>query len=273
MKRTAQFTTVLTLSVLLSGCFGFNFVFERLDQLLVWQADRMLDLSGEQEDAMAPAAVAIREWIRAEGIPLTVDKLEAIDQQWRAGQHYEAAVQFREESKVIGRQLMTASWQALSDFLLSLNEANADAYESYVESHYDEWYEESTSQKNKVHDRIEKLEDWFGDLTDQQVALVHQHTQWQAGEFELRVANSRQWRVAFLTHIQQNNRTALASAFADPTRLQTPEYQRWVDQQSSEYDTMMQQLLPTLSEDQKTHASERLEDWIGLLKGVAPPVR
>ena len=60
---------VVMICVFLPGCFGFSFWFERLDTLAVWRLDKMLKLSGRQENILRPEVIEFRESLREDTLP------------------------------------------------------------------------------------------------------------------------------------------------------------------------------------------------------------
>jgi hypothetical protein len=271
MKRLQDLSKVLLLMLLtgsMGGCFGFNVLFEQLDVLTVWQADRMLDLDAQQEDALEPAMIEIREWLRNDGLPAAQEALNGVDRRWSSGDLIGATEQFEQEGRVLGNRFLVYAWPRLSPLLLMLNENNAAAYESYTEERIPEWFAGSLGAEAKLEDRLERLEKWFGDLTDAQVDIVRKHTQWQEGEYELRVDNSRQWRKRFMDLVLARDMATLESVFTQPEQLQSPAYQGWLKEQQRQYKAMRNDLFAVLTPAQRTHASKRVQDWIVILQSV-----
>ena len=83
-KPKKAYALILTITLLVSGCSGFGFLFERLDWLMVWQLDRMFDLSSEQEEQIQPKAAELREWLRNEGFPKIIDGFNQTLTLWNA---------------------------------------------------------------------------------------------------------------------------------------------------------------------------------------------
>lgn len=261
---------VLLLALSLTGCLGFGFWFERLDGLTIWRLDRMMDLTPEQEADLEPVAVALREWLRAEGIPEARRSLIEVRQRWLQGERVEAVQDFERRGELLVQQFLDASWPLLAPAIEQITPENAAAWDRYVEENAPDWFDEYRSRALKVAERVERLEDWFGDLSDAQVDLVEQNTSWREDEYDLRITNSRHWRSRFIELALAGDLITLEPLFRQPRQLQSPPYAAWREQQREEVLQLLARLLPTLSELQSAHAVERIDDWLAQLEEVSP---
>ena len=54
---------------------------------------------------------------------------------------------------------------------LMLDNSNLDAFDEYLEEGKERWFKALTNEEDNEDQRIERLENWFGDLNDEQVEL------------------------------------------------------------------------------------------------------
>ncbi len=253
-----------------SGCSGFGLLFERLDLLTLWQADRMLDLDDAQEAALEPGVIELREWLRGEGLPAARTALASVEARWAAGDLEGATEQLQAEGKALGVRFLDQAWPRLAPVMARLEQRNLSAYEAYSEERMVDWFASSKSSEAKLQRRIDRLEDWFGDLSDEQIAIVQSHGGWREDEYDLRVANSRQWRQRVGETILARDMARLESLFKHPEQLQSPAYQTWLEEQQAQFRATFKELFPTLTPAQRDHARDRVLDWIDNLASVEP---
>ncbi|GAA3973156.1 DUF6279 family lipoprotein [Allohahella marinimesophila] len=263
-----KLVSVLLLCLSLSGCFSFAFWFERMDTLVMWRLDDMLDLTDSQKEEVEPVIVELREWLRQDGFPDLIPRLENIEQLWAAGESEAALATFEQEASTIIDRFLEASWPAVKPLLIRITPANAEAYREYSEEKMADWFDESETLEAKVEDRVERFEDWFGDLDRRQVQLVRQRTELLDNELQIRMQNSRHRRERFLQLALDEDLAALETMFKHPSNFQTPAYVQWRAQERDQIVSSLHALFPTLDSGQRKHAGERLEDWIDRLQEV-----
>ena len=261
---------IVLLSSMLSGCFGFSFWFERLDTLALWRLGTMFDLSDEQEDMVQPVLVELREALRQDTLPDIIQRLESVDRLWQQDQMEDALVSLEMGTEAVIARFLEYSWPKVAPLLAHLTAENAQAYMDYGEEKIEDWFDQTLSDEAKREDRIERLEDWFGDLSDGQIAVITEHTYLLPGERDIRVQNSRQRRHRFMSLVLDNEMDTLEILYKYPHHAQTPEYQLWRTEERAQIHRCLMTLFPTLTVKQRQHASRYLRDWIDELRNVKP---
>lgn len=264
----AKLVSVFLLCLSLAGCFGFAFWFERMDTLVMWRLDDMLDLTDSQKKAVEPVILEIREWLRDDGFPDLIPRLENVMELWVSGESEAALTAFENEASAIIDRFLEASWPAVKPLLVQMTPSNAEAYRAYSEDKMEEWFDESASLEAKVDDRVERFENWFGELDRKQTRLIRQLTKLDANELQIRVDNSRHRRERFLRHALSDDLAALEAMFKRPSDYQTAAYVQWRAQERDQIVASLQALFPTLRKAQREQAGERLEEWIERLREV-----
>src|SRR5690606_20483123 len=112
-----KLVSVILLSLSVAGCFSFAFWFERMDTLVMWRLDDMFDLTSSQKKEVEPVIVELREWLRNDGFPDLIPRLESVEQLWASGESEAALASFEQEATLIIDRFLEASWPAVKPLL------------------------------------------------------------------------------------------------------------------------------------------------------------
>lgn len=259
---------LLALVLLLTGCSAFGFLFERLPWLVNWQLDRMLDLNEAQEQIVEKGAESMQEWFISEGFPLLIVHLETTQQRWRTGR-LDRAVTYLESALADWiAEFLRAVEPHLMPLLLSIDEQNAEQFRQYNADKAQEWFEYAESEAKKRAQRKEKLEDWFGPLTQQQHTLVDQNITLFDAELKTRRDNNQHWKEMLLQSALDRDTQDLKRWINDPSVWWTEDYTSLRTANRQQWRITVKSLLPTLSAEQRQHADQRVQDWIENLYSV-----
>lgn len=229
---------------------------------MVWQLDRMFDLTSEQEDQLQPKTAEFREWLRHEGFPKVITSFNQVltlwsnDQLDAAYEHMDIASQ--EHINELLQQLVPIV-QTLS---LSFTEENAEHYRQYNKEKQEEWFEYAESDESKADARIDQLDAWFGHLSDQQIAIIEPYTRLFPNEQQIRTDNNDQWRERILSAALMRDTDQLKQWIESPKLLWTSEYTLLYQHNKQAIASMMKALFPTLTSKQKDHAADRVLGWV-----------
>jgi hypothetical protein len=260
---------VFLLCLSLTGCSTFGFVFERLDWLTLWQLDRMFDLNDEQEQTLEPKAKDLQNWLRVEGFPKLITELNQVVTLWDANQLPQAIDHMESASLVLGKEALNAAMPLLTTLAESFSPNNAKHYRQYIKEKQTDWFAYAESNETKIAFRIDRLEDWFGDLTDAQVVIASRWSMLQPNEQQIRLDNNQQWTEKLIETALAKDIDQLRHWLQNPEVLWSKAYQQLYDTNYANVQSMMDALLPTLSEAQKKHARKRVNDWIKNLQEVS----
>ena len=246
----------------LSGCMGFSFWFDRLEQLAMWRLETMFAPDAAQEQLLEEGVAFSESWLREEGLPNVRTLLEESLVLWERGDRLAAAAMLQEGAEGWINAMLLANYPAFEPALLSFSAANFAAWEAYAQERQEEWYEGSRSRQHRVDSRIERLQDWFGSLSDAQRALVAEGVSWEEGELAMRKDNMAGVRQRVRTLVEAGDRHALKTALTQPERLQSEAFRQWKLRQQRDLQRILEQLVPTLTDAQTEHAASRARDWI-----------
>jgi hypothetical protein len=270
VRRTFSRAIVMVMVLLISGCSTFSFIFERLDWFTLWRLDNMFNLSQEQEDQLKPDLVAVQHWMRTEGFPETIDKLEVLLGLWEADKPEPAYLHLMSSMKSLNGLFLDAMKEGVVKFSLRLTEENARQYREYSNEEQKDWFDSARSIASRIEHETERFEEWFGHLNDKQITLIENWASLTENEQQVRIDNHVSWREAYLRAAINRDAPLIRAWIDDLSIFWTAEYfllKQYNDQQRQ---ALVFELFPTLSPKQKRHASEYVEDWIEKLRDVLP---
>jgi hypothetical protein len=254
----------------LHACSTFGFIFERLDWLNAWQLDSMFDLNSEQEEEAERLGEYVREWLRNDAFPRWIIRGQSIQQTWREGDLQGAVEGFESLSQSAWKETLAAITKEVWPLLGSVSKPNTDYYREYTEDNFSEWFEPLESSEAKRERLLERLDEWFGDLNDEQLRLLDKNIAVQPNERKIRIDNSRHWRELFITAALEKDNQALATWLTAPETWWLEEYKQLRAQNRAMRLRFFMDLLPTLSDKQRQHADDTMQEWIDAMAGVLP---
>lgn len=270
MQKIRKYTRISLLLglLLLTGCSTFGFLFERLDWLALWKMDQMFDLTRSQEKQLKPELKKVQEWLRSDGFPIVIDALTDISKTWQSGNLIDAHLKTEEKIEQLSKVFLDASSPVINTLSTSFMERNALQYREYCQDQQDEWFFAAKSKENKVDKTVERLEVWFGHLTDRQVALVDQLSDVQPNEYQIRLDNNYHWRESFINAALNRDGETLNRWLNDPSIFWTEEYRELYQTYKQQRLALVTEFFPTLTEKQKEAANEELVDWVDKFESV-----
>lgn len=252
----------------LGGCSAFSFLFERLDWLVGWKLDQMYQLDEAQELIVEEGSEAMQDWFRHEAFPLWVEQLQQSRSLWREGKQQSALLNMQSVFEQGWQSFLQAVKPEVVRFALTLDAQNAEHFRQYNTEQQKDWFEYARSGEAKVENRIERLEDWFGDLDPGQEARVAQHILLYPNEYTIRIDNNRSWNERLLQASLAGDAKALSAWLDDPSQWWTEDYRQLRTFNRAAMEGLLFELLPTLSADQKEAVDDKVSDWINSLVDV-----
>jgi Family of unknown function (DUF6279) len=259
---------VVLLSFSVSSCSTFSFFFERLPWLSSWQMTRMFDLNDEQEGQVEQVAEQMKTWFEQEGFPRLVADLETAQKQWNFEASSEQVISLFNTLEFHNSKFLGELAPLLAPVAIGLSDENLIAFQAYIDDKTEDWFESLESEEDKEDSRVERLENWFGDLNDVQVDLVRQHVWLLEREREIRLENTEHWVGEFISSIRNDQVIAIESWIEDPSIWWTEGYAATRKANREQLENVLIELVPSLSERQKERAGDELQDWIDELKDV-----
>jgi hypothetical protein len=264
-----RFALLVLAAVALSGCGGATRVaYNNGDVALRFIAHDYLDLHGEQSDLLKAQLARLHTWHRREELPRYAALLGGAGDRVARGLSRDdvawAIAAVRERYRVLIEQAVDEA----APLVATLRPDNFGALERKLAENNEKFAREflTGDAAKQARARAKRLtgwfEDWLGDLTPEQDALIAQFVQAQPEMDRVRFEDRKRRQhefVALLRAYQMSPDLAarLRDYFVDWERDRSPEYRRMAREWENRLVTLIVDMDRTLNPGQRTHAVER----------------
>jgi len=273
VKRTLVCALLLTL---LQACSPTRVAYDNADVFLRWQANYYLDFQGEQSEDLDRRLAAFLAWHRGAALPIYARLgneaaarlqrgLAREDLEWG----YDAVrAQIREAlgraAAESGELLDGLRAEQIEHLAQRLEEENRKFAKERMQGTLEE------RQQRRAKRNVERLEDWFGTLSEAQVARIERYSARAPLSAELQDRDRRRRQAEFLAMLRAREaRQKLAKWAQDWEAGRAHEYARAVRATRDEYMDLLLDLDRMLVPDQREHAARRLRRFAGLFEELA----
>jgi len=278
VRRAARLLALLAFASLAGGCSALRVAYDNADTFLRWRATSYLDLHGEAQEDLAARIDAFLAWHRSEALPQYA-RLAA-----------EAAA--RVEAGITPADIVWGYDAFMAQAEQSLREAAErvapvlDRLTAEQVAHLEERFGEDnrkfarenmrSSEKDRRQLRFrrtrERLEDWVGRLSEEQLERVRRFADGSPLFDELRLRERQRLQRELLAMARAREAgKRLAGMAAGWRAARDPAYAAASDAFRDQYFAFLQDLDKTLSGEQRSHLVGRLrgyaEDFDALAKG------
>ena len=268
LRRYRLWLLVMT-CIFISGCSFVRLGLSQLDTLIYWQTDKYFDLTNEQSDWLEPEIDIYINWLKQEQTPLLVAQLTT----FRNDPTPETLAELNQWLLDFWVEASIYIWPVSQRLMADLSEEQIDHLERSLEKEGRKRYKKDKTiekqYKERVKRRTEWLEDWFGDLTDQQLELIKATTSPPMDELALWRDHNATLQKRFVGSIKQGDWFELERWFAETERWYSPEYLDYRLQQRAEIEQLFENLWPTLTAEQRTYFDKELAWWIDVFEDFA----
>lgn len=280
LRWLLNLAVLLLVLAALAGCSGARLAYNNADTLLRWVADDYFALQGAQEDDFNARLARFHAWHRAEELPrYSVLAASARD---KLADGLTAAELLWAWENVKGRYRRMAAYAApeLAAVLATLTPAQFGRLEKkFAESEAEfakKFLKGGEAERRKRRDQrnLDLMREWFGDLSDMQVAQLSSASAGLPLVYELRLQNRRRRQVEFMALLK-----AYRSAAELEPRLKhwlteweegaAPAYRQLSELHQTLYIQMLLELDRGLTPAQRAHAAMRLHEYAELFKALA----
>ena len=269
---------ILALAALLflSGCSVTRLAYNNADVFLRWQANHYFDFQGEQSDELDRGLAAVLAWHRPTALPKYAKLAEEAaarvsrgirreDLDWS----YDAVrAQVREALGVAAGEaavlLDRLSPEQIVHFELRLAEGNRDFAKEHVHGTLEERH------KRRVKRNLDRLEEWFGPLSEAQAARVRLYSERAPFSADLRERDRKRRQAELVAMLRARESKRRFAAWAqDWEGGREPAYIEASQATRAEYVKLVLDLDRTLSAEQREHLAIRLKRFAGLFESLS----
>jgi hypothetical protein len=262
--------------LVLSSCSGVRIAYNNADVYLRWQANSYFGFEDEQDEELHARVAAFTAWHRKYALPDYVRITDDAARRLERGISREDLVwgydSFQAQVRV-GLRAAAAEIAGLLDRLgpeqlARLERRIAEENRKYAKDYLSGTVEER--RKRRLKRNLERLEDWFGSLSDAQGERVRRYSERAPMIEQLRDRERRRLQAGFLEIVRARQAKARLPDFAaNWDRDREPAYNAAVKAQRDEFFDMLLELDKTLSPAQRAEAVGRFREYAADFRTLA----
>jgi hypothetical protein len=258
---------LLCLLLGLGGCSAVRFAYNNADVYLRWQITKYLDVQGAQSEELDRHIAAFLGWHRANALPQYIKLVNEASVRFARGVSQDDLVWGYDSIQAQVLQAVRAGAGEIADLLDRLTpeqiahierrfgEDNRKYVREFVGGNVEE------RRRRRVKRNVERLEEWFGALSETQVEQVRRYAERAPFPEGMRDRERKRLQAEFVAIVRAREAKA---RFADWAvhwdRGREPEHAAAVRVQRMEYFAMLVELNRTLTPGQRQAAEMRLRE-------------
>jgi hypothetical protein len=260
----------------LSGCSVTRIAYNNADVFLRWQANNYLDFEGERAEDLDRGLAAFLAWHRKTALPqyarLAGEAAARISRGMRQEDldwSYDAVrAQVRESLGAAAGEAAGLLDQVGPEQISRLEKRLAESNRDFAKEHIHGTMEER--HKRRVKRNVERLEEWFGPLSDAQVERVRRYSERAPFSAELRDRDRKRRQAEFVAMLRAREaRRRLAAWAQDWDSGREPAYVELSNATRAEYYKLLLDLDRTLAAEQREHVVQRLKRFGSLFESMS----
>jgi hypothetical protein len=273
--RARSFCIGLAL-VFLSGCSVTRLAYDNADVFLRWQANHYLDFQGEQSEELDRNLAAFLGWHRKTALPqyarladeAAARVLRGIRQEDLDWSYDAVRAQVRDSLGAAAGEAAGLLDQLGPEQISHLESRLAESNRDFAKEHLHGTMEER--HKRRVKRNVERLEDWFGTLSDAQVERVRLYSERAPFSADLRERDRKRRQAEFIAMLRAREAKRRLVPWAqgwDDGR--EPAYVEASNATRAEYYRLLIDLDRTLAAEQREHVAQRLQRFGALFESMS----
>ena len=260
--------TLLVCALLLcSGCSTMRFAYNNADVFLRWHAGRYLDVQGAQSEELDARIGAFLAWHRANALPQYARLTADAGRRFARGPSQEDLVWGYDSVQAQLRESVRAGAVEAGDLLDRLTPEQIEHLERRIAEDNRKFAREYLSgtvderRRRRLKRNLERLEEWFGGLSEVQVERVRQYSERAPFTDALRDRERKRLQVEMLAMLRARQaRARLADWAVDWERGRDAAHAAAARAQRTEYFAMLLDLAKTLTPEQRQAAEGRFRE-------------
>lgn len=256
---------------LLSGCTALQLGYNNADTVIHWRAGRYFGFEGEQKADFERRVQRFLGWHRKTELPQYATLANGLADRLARGIALPDLVWGYDSFQTLLRQTLRAAAAESGDLLDALSPAQVERFQARLAKENrdfakDQGLAEGAAERRarRVRRNIERLEEWFGALTDAQIERVRQYSARAPLDDVLRDQDRKRMQrdLVGMIRAKEAHQKLVSWAVAwDQNR--DPAYEALRKENLKEYFAMLLDLDKTLSAEQRGRAVQRLRGFAG----------
>jgi hypothetical protein len=250
-----------------SGCSTVRLAYNNADLYLSWQLGKYLDVHDAQREEVDRRIAAFLAWHRANALPQYIRLVNEASARFARGLSREDLVWGYDSAQVQVLQAVRAAAGEIADLLDRLTPEQiaymerrfAEDNRKYVRENVAGSIEER--RRKRVKRNVERLEEWFGTLSEGQIERVRQYAERAPFPEAMRDRERRRLQSDFLAIVRAREAKARFAQWAiEWEQRRDPEHAAAVRAQRMEYFAMLIDLTRTMTSSQRDAVEARLRE-------------
>jgi len=276
-RGAARLAGLAMLLALLTACTALQVGYNNADTAIHWRAWRYFGFEGEQKAEFERRVQRFLAWHRKSELPKYVVFANAVADRLARGVTQPDLVWGYDSFQALLRPVLSMGAAESAELLDGLSPAQIERFQERLDKESRNHAKEiglaeppGERRTRRTKRNIERLEDWFGTLTDAQVERVRLYSARAPLDDDLRDRNRKQMQremVAMVKAKQARQRLVQWAVAWDQNR--DPAYETLRKENLREYFSMLLDLDKTLSPEQRSRAIQRLRGFAGDFHALA----
>ncbi|MCU4675077.1 DUF6279 family lipoprotein [Catenovulum sp. 2E275] len=255
---------------LLTGC-SLSFYYNKLDWFAKWYLDDYVELHSQQAEIFEQHFERWHNWHRQTQLPLYQQLLTEIEADIKQGISAEDVTQHSNAARLHWHNLLAHIAPDVTRQLLTLSAAQKQSLIENLKQNIEEKYQkfadktDAERREDAQEHHIEDYENWFGRLTDKQIAeLKQQLLRYQADRtlwFEYRLAYIKQFESLLFANDDPVQTVKLNNLLAQPEQMRSAALQQTLKYNQALYAEFLPRFIAGCSDKQKQHLLEKIADY------------
>jgi len=260
----------------LQGCSVTRLAYDNADVFLRWQADSYFDFEGEQAEELDRKLAAFLAWHRATALPQYARLGEEAATRVLRGIKREDLEWSYDAVRAQIREALGAGANEAAGLLDRLNPEQIIHFEQRLVEENRKFAKEQVQgtveerHKRRVKRNLERLEAWFGPLSEAQAERVRRYSARAPLSGELRERDRKRRQAEFIAMLRAREaKRRLAQWAQDWEAGREPAYAEASRATRAEYFDLLLDLDRTLGAEQREHVAKRLKRFAGLFESLS----
>jgi hypothetical protein len=275
VKTLARLAAILAL-VALAGCSATRLVYHNADLFLRWQATSWFDFHGEQSEELDRRIAAFTAWHRASALPQYERVAEDAARRIERGVTRADLVWGYDAFQAQAREALRAAAVEIAPLLDALAPAQLAHLEQRLADENRKFAREyragtpEEARKRRLKRTVERLEEWLGTLSDEQIERVKGYNERAPLTGELRERDRLRRQAEFIAMLRARKAgERLPQGAADWDGGRAPAYAEAARRARDEYQAMLLDLDRAMTPEQRRAVAARFRAWAADFQALA----
>jgi hypothetical protein len=266
----------LLVALLVGGCSSARILYNNADVYLKWKLEGYLAPEGDQVSELSRRVEEFLAWHRLRALPQYATIADDAARRLARGLSRDDVVWGYDAAMAQARESVRAAAERIAPLLDRLTPAQVSHLEGELGADNRKFARdnlrggEPERRRRRMERNVERLEDWVGALSREQVERVARYSERAPLLEEFRDRDRRRLQAELLSMVRSRNaRERLADAAANWERGREPAYAAAYEASRREYVAMVLDIDRSLSSEQRARAVRKLRGWAQDFRALA----